>query len=169
MTATEAKTRLSRLTEKAMRVLAQRDHSEAELRRKMVLTPQHSQLATWQDVATGPTDEEIEKVIIWCYQHNFLDDSRFTKSFIDERSRKGYGPLRIRIELDKKGINRSLIEEAFTDCGIDWAHRAAELARRRFGQPLPNELKEKAKLQRYLLARGFFMEDVQGIFRNFDN
>ncbi|OON36546.1 recombination regulator RecX [Izhakiella australiensis] len=169
MTATDAKTRLNRLTARAMRVLALRDHSEAELRRKMALAAQRASSDAGQDAASGPSDEEIEQVIAWCYQHNFLDDGRFTERFIAGRSRKGYGPQRIRMELGQKGIDRQLIDAALADCGIDWTQRAADLAWRRFGQPLPQEWKEKAKVQRYLLTRGFFMEDVQGIFRNFDN
>ncbi|PIJ72598.1 recombination regulator RecX [Erwinia sp. OLTSP20] len=152
-----------------MRVLAMRDHSEAELRRKMVMAGQRTQFNGRQDSEQGPTDEEIEQVIAWCHQHDFLNDRRFAERFVTSRSHKGYGPQRIRVELQQKGIDRQLIDEMLAACGIDWISLAAELAGRRFGQPLPQAWKEKARVQRYLLTRGFLMDDIQEIFRNFDN
>ena len=52
---------------------------------------------------------------------------------------------------------------------VDWAACAAQLAERKFGHPLPTEWKEKAKVLRYLQSKGFMSEDIQSIFRNFDD
>ncbi len=35
-------------------------------------------------------------LLLWCHEHGYLDDSRFVARFIASRSRKGYGPARIR-------------------------------------------------------------------------
>ncbi|MDU7097980.1 MAG: recombination regulator RecX, partial [Enterobacter sp.] len=37
----------------------------------------------------------------------------------------------------------------------------------KYGEPLPREFSEKVKIQRFLLYRGFLMEDIQDIWRNF--
>jgi regulatory protein len=52
------------------------------------------------------------------------------------------------------------------ECDIDWAswQRAGE---RKYGEPLPREFSEKVKIQRFLLYRGYLMEDIQEIWRNF--
>lgn len=168
MDANERK-RFNRLTERAIRVLSMRDHSEAELRRKMALAAQRAQLRGREDEEGGPTPEEIDRVVAWCHQNNFLDDERFTERFIASRCRKGYGPQRIRLELGQKGIERQRVDRAITACDIDWQARASEIAERKFGLPFPTTWPEKAKIQRYLQARGFFMEDIQSIFRNFDD
>ncbi|MEQ4530742.1 MAG: regulatory protein RecX, partial [Mixta sp.] len=52
---------------------------------------------------------------------------------------------------------------------IDWSAQAFDVAERKFGLPLPTEWKEKARVQRYLQAKGFFMEDIQSIFRNYSD
>ena len=36
------------------------------------------------------------------------------------RGRKGYGPARIRQELNQKGVARESIEKAMRDCDTDW-------------------------------------------------
>ncbi len=41
------------------------------------------------------TAEDYERVIARCYEHGYLDDSRFVARFIASRSRKGYGPARV--------------------------------------------------------------------------
>ncbi|MDN5986791.1 MAG: RecX family transcriptional regulator, partial [Hafniaceae bacterium] len=41
-----------------------------------------------------------------------------------------------------------------------------QTAHRKFGQTLPQEWKEKAKVQRFLLYRGFFQEEIYAVFSN---
>ncbi len=100
----------ARLLDKATRILAMRDHSEHELRRKLASAPTFpgSHKAEQPDF----TPEDIEKVIAWCYEHRWLDDAQFAARFIASRSRKGYGPQRIRQELQQKGIDRATGEAA---------------------------------------------------------
>lgn len=160
------------LISRAMRLLSQRDHSEAELRRKLAAPPF---MANARFSSKSPTElpEEpvdpaiIEQVISYCYQHNWLDDRRFANSFIASRSRKGYGAQRIRSELMQKGVDKEIVQDALAECEIDWCEQAREIALRKFGDPLPVEWKEKAKVLRYLLYRGFFQEEIQSIYRDF--
>lgn len=158
----------SRLLDRAMRILTQRDHGREELKRKLQLSAQR---AAWmkQKKAEIITDEQMENVLNWCQENGWLNDDRFTERFIQSRSRKGYGPQRIRMELTQKGIGREEIDLALEASEIDWAACAADLAERKFGLPLPTEWKEKAKVQRYLQAKGFLMEDIQSVFRNFND
>ncbi|MFS2225365.1 regulatory protein RecX [Pantoea sp. B65] len=158
----------ARLLDRAMRILAMRDHSEAEFRQKLTLSMQRSARFRQEEIPEI-AEEDIEKVVAWCYQHDWLDDNRFAERFVASRSRKGYGPQRIRMELGQKGIGRELIDTAFDAAAIDWSAQAFAIAERKFGLPFPTDWKEKAKVQRYLLSKGFFMEDIQAIFRNFDN
>ena len=89
------------------------------------------------------------------------------RRFIASRSRKGYGPARIRQELNQKGIPRDVSESAMRECDIDWAALAKEQAQRKYGEPLPTAFADKVKIQRFLLYRGYLMEDIQEIWRNF--
>jgi regulatory protein len=137
---------------RAMRLLAQRDHSETELRRKLAA----------QDVS----EEDVEQAIAYCHEHNWLDDRRFAERYLVMRSQKGYGVQRIQQELGMKGIARDLIHDAFASSDIDWSALAKQTAHRKFGQTLPQEWKEKAKVQRFLLYRGFFQEEIYAVFSN---
>ena len=77
-------------------------------------------------------------------ENRYLDDQRFVRQFIASRSRKGYGPARIR-RVESKGIGRSDIESAMRECEIDWAALAKEQAQRKYGEPLPSAFTEKLK------------------------
>lgn len=153
----------ARLLDRAIRILAMRDHSEQELRRKLtapVMTKNGPE-------SIDAPEEDVEKVIVWCHENHYLDDMRFVKQFIASRSRKGYGPARIRQELGQKGIGRSDIEQAMRECEIEWSVLARHQAERKYGDPLPSTFPEKVKIQRFLLYRGYLMEDIQEIWRNF--
>ena len=163
--ATSRRSAYSRLLDRAVRILAMRDHSEQELRRK---------LAAPVIGKNGPeeidaTPEDYDKVIAWCIESRYLDDDRFVQQFIASRSRKGYGPARVRQELNQKGIAREAIERAMRECEIDWGVLAREHAIRKYGEPLPVDFSDKVKVQRFLLYRGYLMEDIQAIWRNFDD
>ena len=75
----------------------------------------------------------------------------------------------MRQELNQKGIARGAIERAMRECEIDWAVLAREQAIRKYGEPLPVDFSHKVKVQRFLLYRGYLMEDFQAIWRNFDD
>ncbi|WP_436858652.1 recombination regulator RecX [Citrobacter tructae] len=155
----------SRLLDRAVRILAVRDHSEQELRRKLTAPVMGKNGPEEIDATT----EDYDRVIAWCYEHSYLDDERFISRFIASRSRKGYGPSRIRQELNQKGIARESTEKAMRECDIDWGILAREQATRKYGEPLPTAFPEKVKIQRFLLYRGYLMEDIQEIWRNFDD
>lgn len=160
---TSRRSALARLRDRAVRILAMRDHSEQELRRKLTAPVPGKNGMETLDI----TPEELEQVIAWCLEHNFLDDGRFVRQFIASRARKGYGPARIRQELNQKGIERQLSESAMRECEIDWSANAREQALRKYGDPLPTEFVAKVKVQRFLLYRGYLQEDIQEIWRNF--
>ncbi len=161
-------TDFSRLLDRAMRLLSQRDHSRSELRQKLQLAGQRAAYFQQQENTPVP-DELMEKVLDWCQESGWLNDTRFTERFIQSRARKGYGPQRIRMELQQKGIDRDDINQALAVTEIDWVECAAALANRKFGEPLPQSWAEKSKVQRFLMSKGFMMEEIQAVFRNSDD
>lgn len=151
----------SKICERAVRILASRDHSEQELRRKLKVNPLNNR----DDApSAAQLDENIDKAIAWCYEQNWLDDHKFAMAYIAGRSRRGYGPLYIRQALQQKGVAREVSEQAFGDSAIEWCEIAKDVALRKFGTPLPESWQKRVKVQRFLLSRGFFMEDIQQIY-----
>lgn len=163
---------MSALLDRALRLLTLRDHSEAELRRKLAAPPAARQRFNARpdvNAADAPdiTAADIQLVIDYCLQNDWLDDARFSLRYVNSRSKRGYGEQKIRMELLQKGINRETIDNAFTEAQIDRSAQAQDVAWKKFGQPLSLDREARAKVQRYLLSRGFSYDEIRSIYINF--
>jgi len=136
---------------KAMDLLARREHSAEELRRKLQ--------------ARGFDDTAIEQALE-ALQHDGLQaDDRFAESFVHQRFHAGMGPLKIAFELRQKGVDEALADEClavYADC---WQESMARERRRRFGEALPEDYAARMKQARFLQNRGFSPESVMRLFR----
>ena len=113
--------------------------------------------------ARGVGDEEAERVVAALIQHNFLDEARYVRAFVHDKSHlQGWGPEKIRYALRAKEIPDSLVREALAE--IDQSaqrerlFRIIESKRRNVKADSENELREK--LIRFALSRGFRYEEV---------
>ena len=88
-------------------------------------------------------------------ERNLRSDHRFVEKYIDQRSRKGFGPLRIRAELAERGITGDLVADLLDAAGCDWSERLHDLADRKFGAAPATERREQARRARFLQQRGF--------------
>jgi len=128
--------------ERAVRMLAQREHSAAELGRKL----------RSKGVAAPVVNEVLEDL----QTHDLQSDERFTESFVHSRLRKGYGPVRIRQELSERGIGESVAEEALTRPAEFWLDIAEQARRKRFGElPASGDGDNWNAQARFLSRRGF--------------
>jgi regulatory protein len=135
----------------AVRLLARREHSIDELRRKLL--------------SKGYPPDTIEPVIQKLAGKRLVSDERFTSSFVHHHAKRGQGPVRIRAELRQQGIADSQVEAALGSAGIDWVQLAREVRRRKFGATAPRSLGERAKQARFLQYRGFDAEQLRAAFR----
>lgn len=138
------------LRERALGFLARREHSRAELRRK--LAPH----------AESP--EELDAVLEDLARRNVLSETRFAEARAHVMSRK-FGAARIEHDLRAKGISESQAASAAGEARATEFERALEVWRRKFGTPAP-DLKQRAKQARFLLARGFGTEVINRILRH---
>ena len=125
----------------AMRLLAGRDHSRHELAAKLARRLGSSPLIE------GALDE-LEDL-------GYLDDDRFVSSFIDQRCRKGFGPLRILADLRAKGLAPDRVEQLLEEADIDWSSRLIEVAEHKFGGAVASGRADMARRGRFLEQRGF--------------
>ena len=135
----------------AVRLLAGREHSTEELRRKLV----HK----------GYPPDKIEPVIQKLAGKRLVSDERFTASFVHHHAKRGQGPVRIRAALRQQGIADAQVEEALRRAEIDWVQLARQVRRRKFGAGTPRSLGERAKQARFLQYRGFDAEQLRAAFR----
>ena len=96
------------------------------------------------------------------------DDRRFAAGLVQSRIGQGKGPVRIRQELEQRGIDAGLAETALAESGEDWAGLARRVRTRKFGAALPPDFPAKARQMRFLQYRGFTADQVQTAVENDD-
>ncbi len=131
----------------ALRLLARREHSRREL--------------SWKLEARHLPTDLVTPVLDRLEEERLLSDARFSEVYARSRCERGYGPVRIRAELQERGVAEALIEEALAAAESDWLTRVRELCRRRFGDQAPGTWDERAKRGRYLVQRGFSSEQIR--------
>ncbi len=138
----------------ALRLLATREHSTIELKRKLS--------------KRGFDEEDIQFVIDECTQKKFLSDERFTNAYIHSRRERGVGPVRIQKELQEHQIDVDLIAEYLRFRDSVWFEKAVAVREKKFGRYIPDDYKEKMRQSRYLEYRGFSHDQIQQAFRQDD-
>jgi len=129
------------LEQVAVRLLATREHSRAELRRKLL--------------ARGGDSDAVEGVLDGLARRRLQSDERYAEQYAEQRAARGYGPLRIRAELRERGIDAVVIDEWLDERDPVWRERLAEVARKRFGATGPADFRERGRRARFLEYRGF--------------
>jgi regulatory protein len=148
--------RLKEIRRAAMDLLARREHSEAELFRKLA--------------KKGFAEEMIQQIIHLFTQEKWLSNDRFVESYIHSRRKKGFGPLRIQAELIERGIHQELIDHHVKITDNAWFAVVREAWQKRFKNILPEDFKTRAQHMRFLYSRGFTSGQIESIFKHdFDN
>lgn len=165
---------------RGLALLAQRDHSRIELKRKLM---RHAQAEIKQARASeqrGGEDDEndedprdlgaaamvpaadrVAEVLDWLQSHRYLNEARFTESRVHARAPK-FGNLRIRQELSQHGV--TLTPEALQQLAATEFERARDVRQRKFDTP-PANATEHARQARFLAARGFSADVVGRLMR----
>lgn len=140
------------LNERAMNLLARREHSVAELVTKL---------------GTDFEYDDIILVINKLTMANLQSDERFAENYLRYRSQRGFGYQKIRQELKERGVDAELISNALAESDIDWFTLAAGVRCKRFGEQEPEDYKDRAKQQRFLQYRGFTHEQITESFNKY--
>ena len=124
---------------RALRYLAAREHSRAELERKL-----------------KPHEEspgQLAQVLDDLQAKDFISEARVVESVINRRAAR-FGASRIKYELLNKGLSAEAVAEAVIQLRGSELERAREVWRKKFGEPAPDAA-GRAKQMRFLAARGF--------------
>ena len=124
----------------ALRILDGREHSCAELNKKLR--------------QRGCSAVQAEQLVAKMLQLGLLDDLRFAGCFVREGLRKNWGAGRIKRELVQRGVDRDIIAAAAVENGLDDQEseftRAETILRRKFRSGA-----DRQKMVRFLAARGY--------------
>lgn len=138
----------------AMRLLACREHSQFELRRKLT--------------KKGHAADDIDAAIDQLAAQGLQSDERYVESFVNSHRERGQGPKRIRLELQQQGLATELIESYLDDADPVWRENAAQVRCKKYGQAIPDDFQERMKQTRFLEYRGFGVEQIRPIFSEVD-
>ena len=136
--------------DRAVGLLSRREHSEKELKAKL-LRKGGAQAAT------------IAQVIRDLKQRDYLSDQRFTDMFVQSRMERGDGPLKIRHDLESRGIVESTINQYLNQSDQVWEDILLKVWSKKFGEAAPSSSKEWARQARFLQSRGFTSELIRKV------
>ncbi len=145
---------LSKCKESALRTIERSYKTEKEIRDKL--------LSKEFDIET------VDTTIDFLIEYGFIDDSKFVSMYIKDRIRT-QGRNKIRYSLISKGVNKLLIEEAFSELDRDdEMERATILCEKKYlniSKREDDDFKIKNKLTRYLLGRGYDYDIAKEVIR----
>jgi regulatory protein len=151
-------------------MLAQREHSRAELRRKL-LPVARAVLAALDDTLDPAACREgaaaqVDELLDWLEAHQYLSQARFVESRVHARAAR-FGSRRIEQELAQHGV--ALDAGARQRLRETELERARDVWRRKYGRgetpPAAADPAERARQMRFLAARGFSADVVQRVVR----
>ena len=138
------------LRERALRLLARREHARAELARKLA--------------AHAESAEELESVLDDLSERRLLSDERYVEMRLNARSAR-YGNARLAQELRSSGVGAELVDEALASVE-DELSRARLVWQRKFGDSCAaTDPAERARQAAFLMRRGFSGETIRRVLR----
>lgn len=137
---------------RALRYLAAREHSRAELARKLA--------------AHAASPEQLAQVLDELQAKGFISEARVVESVINRRAGR-FGTARIRHELLGKGLAAEAVLDAVSLLKASEVERAREVWRKKFGEPALDAA-ARGKQMRFLAARGFGAEAIRRVVSQMD-
>ena len=136
--------------QKGADLLARREHSRAELRRKLSVR--------------GYNETEIESALAYLARSNLQSDIRFAEIFARSRYQRGQGPRKVAAALREKGVEDKLARRALYENNLDWQTLAAEVYAKKYPGDAASAA-ERAKRGRFLRQRGFSDTQIRAVLR----
>ena len=133
---------------RALQLLTRRDHSRAELEKKLR--------------NESESEETLSSFLDELSRQNLLSDQRFAKQRVSARGSR-YGNGRLKQELRQHGISEEDISEALPEAG-DELTRCRLVWAKKFGA-LPTSPEERVKQLRFLQYRGFSSDSIRRTLR----
>ena len=144
---------------RALRYLAQREHSRVELERKLARrvldTPEHSAAA------------QIALALDELAAHGLISETRVAESVLASGAAR-YGVRRLKQVLQFKGLACELVADTLRRARATELDRARALWQRRYGTA-PANAAERARQMRFLAGRGFEGEVVRAVIKGSTN
>jgi regulatory protein len=133
---------------RALRFLSRREQSLQELRKKLL--------------PFAESESELDELLVKLQKQEWLSDERFAEGLVRRKSER-YGSRRIVDELKQNGIDQETVSRLKDDLKESDAQRAHDLWQKKFDGLVPVDQKDRAKQMRYLVSKGFPLDQVSKI------
>lgn len=140
------------LKQRAVAYLARREHSRAELAKKL---------------SAHGTQEEIDSVLNSLQDAKLLSDQRFAAVFIKSRVER-FGAGRLRQELRQRGVEDGLVEQELKIDDLPTEIERARMVWKKKFDAQPADAREWAKQARFLQGRGFSTDIIRRVLKEAD-
>ena len=137
----------------ALRLLARREHSQYELRRKLK--------------ARGYGDGLVDELLTELITERLLSDTRYAEAMVTNRASRGYGPLRICMELRDRGVAEGIVDKVLQEAEVDWEERLRHTYDRKYGGIAVESFKTWASRAQFLKNRGFSVDAIRRVIGNY--
>ena len=151
---------------KAVQLLAQRDHSSYELTNKIIQFFTKKIKCSEDEYYEQLNQLKIETadVIQYCTNQNWMNDTQYIEKYIVMRANKGYGRYKIAMELKQRGLSTDLIHELLRILDINWVYNAHKQLLKKFRQVNVKNISEKQKVTQFLVTRGYTQDDIKDVY-----
>ncbi|MDD3413524.1 MAG: regulatory protein RecX [Lachnospiraceae bacterium] len=139
-------TLLKRAKLRAMYLLKDMDRSEKQLYDKL------------KD--NGYPTEVIEAAIEYVKSYHYVDDREYARRYAEYRALEK-SKIQITLDLVKKGISKEIVQEVLEDIPFDETNIIVKLVQKKCRNKDLSDLKEKQKICRFLMAKGFTYEQIR--------
>jgi len=143
----------SRARHSALRLLARREHSQYELRRKLK--------------ARGYGERLVDELLAELITERLLSDTRYAEAMVTNRASRGYGPLRICMELRDRGVAEGTVDKVLQEAEVDWDERLRHTYDRKYGGIAVESFKTWASRAQFLNNRGFSVDAIRRVIGNY--
>jgi regulatory protein len=130
----------------ALDALARRDHASEDLRRKLL--------------DKGYDASVVAPLLDALRAEKLLDDRRYAENFVAYHAARGLGPLRVRAELRRQGLEGILVEGCL-DAFPDWIVQLRKARQKKFGAQPPSNYADRQRQARFLGYRGFTSAQIR--------
>lgn len=138
---------------RALRLLSGREHSRAELERKLR--------------AYETESGELARALDELEAKGFINEQRVLESVVHRRATK-MGAARVRQELQAKGLDPEAVAQAVAHLQGSELDRARAVWQKKFGTP-PTDAAERGKHMRFLASRGFGGDTIRRVVSGSDD
>jgi regulatory protein len=89
-----------------------------------------------------------------------LDDRRYAENFVAYHAARGQGPLRVRADLRRHGLEGALVQECL-DAFPEWILQLRKAQQKKFGAKPPGNYADQQRQAKFLGYRGFTSAQIR--------